>query len=290
MRGATSGPTSRTLDVLELLAQNPSQGMRYVDIVRHLELNQGTAHTILKTLVDRGWASRDPIDKTFTLGPALAAIGTRVDQSRPLLHAARSSAQSLARELGFSASVVELVNNQLIVSAVYPGEESGPSLEPGTKAPYSPPYGAIFATFAPDSERNAWLARSTSKNKKVLKALQRTLALASQRGYDIDWTTQPLAKMTAMAESMVDLHPSLLAAIDQILLELTTLTFDETDSERPVSSIIAPVRGARGHLNLAIAVHPLRPLPFRRIQACGQRLVQEGRKISALTVPMGVLN
>ena len=288
MRGATSGPTGRTLDVLELLARNPSTGMRYVDIVRELELNQGTAHTILKTLVDRGWVSRDPSDKTFTLGPAIAAIGAKADRARPLLHLARRAAKSLAEELGFSTSVVELVNDdQLLVSASYPGEEAGTAPEPGTTVPYSPPYGAVFAAFASEPERSAWLARATSNNKKVVKALERTLVLTQERGYDIDWTTPAVANLIAMAGSVADLHPSLLAAMDQILLETAALTFEDADADRPVTSIIAPVFDARGVVQLGIAIHPLRLLPVLRIRACGRRLIEASRKISAPLLSLG---
>jgi DNA-binding IclR family transcriptional regulator len=280
MRGATSGPTSRTLDVLELLARNPAIGLRYVDIVQELELNQGTAHTILKTLVDRGWVSRDPGDKTFTLGPAIAAIGARADQARPLMHSARRTAKNLAEELGFATSVIEQVNDELRVSASYPGEALDTAPVPGTTVPYSPPYGAVFAAFASDSERAAWFARTTSSNKKVGKALERTLALTQDRGYDIDWTTPAVTNLMAMAGSVADMHPSLLAAMDQILLEITTLKFDDADADRPVTSIIAPVFDAKGKVRLGIAIHPLRPLPVLRIQACGRRLIEEGRKIS----------
>ncbi len=31
-------------------------------------------HAILQTLIDRGWVSRDPVDKTFSLGPVLAEV------------------------------------------------------------------------------------------------------------------------------------------------------------------------------------------------------------------------
>ncbi|MGB3623639.1 helix-turn-helix domain-containing protein [Ketobacter sp. MCCC 1A13808] len=285
MRGATSGPTSRTLDVLELLARSPSTGIRYVDIVRQLGLNQGTAHTILKTLVDRGWVIRDPGDKTFTLGPAIAAIGAQFDQTRPLLHAARIAAKRLSEELGFSASVVELVNEELVVSAVYPGEYGEAVPQPGTKVPYVPPYGAIFAGFAPEPERVAWLNRATSQSQEVQDALERTLALTQERGYDVDWTTPAVAKITAMADSLADLHPSLLSAMDQVLMELTALSFDEIDTDRSVTSIIAPVLDQPGYARLGIAIHPLRPLPIQKIQACGRRLVEEGKKILDLPVP-----
>ena len=57
-----------------------------------LGLTQATAHAILTTLCDRGWVSRDPVDKTYSLGPALAVVATRVETARPLAHSARTVA------------------------------------------------------------------------------------------------------------------------------------------------------------------------------------------------------
>lgn len=290
MRGATSGPTSRALDVLELLGRNPSSPMRYVDIVRELALNQGTAHSILKTLVDRGWVSRNPDDKTFTLGPAAAAFGAKADQARPLLQAVRGAAQELALELGFPASVVELVNGELMITAVYPGSGEGPMPVRGTCVPYAPPYGAVFAMSAPEPEQAAWIARALSLSPEVSAALRQMLVAASKRGFDIDWTTPAVANLMTMADSLQDLHPSLLAAMDQILLELTAISFDSATytgkdvamQARPVTSIIAPVTDGGASTRLALALHPMGAMAVDRIQHCGERLVAVAQRVSAL--------
>src|SRR6201995_4260765 len=101
IRGSTSAPTARVLDVVELLARSGNTPMRFSDVVRELDLTQATAHAILKTLCDRGWASRDPVTKTFTLGPALAVVAARTDTARPLAHAARGGAIRLSNEVGY---------------------------------------------------------------------------------------------------------------------------------------------------------------------------------------------
>ncbi|HEY0226704.1 MAG TPA: helix-turn-helix domain-containing protein, partial [Mycobacterium sp.] len=102
IRGSTSAPTARVLDVVELLARSANARLRFSDIVRELDLTQATVHAILKTLCDRGWASRDPVTKTFALGPALAVVGARMDTARPLAHAARSAALRLSRDVGYA--------------------------------------------------------------------------------------------------------------------------------------------------------------------------------------------
>ena len=69
MRGSSSAPTERVLDIVELLSRPGRGEIRFSDVVRELDLSQGTAHAILKTLSDRGWVTRDPVTKAFALGP-----------------------------------------------------------------------------------------------------------------------------------------------------------------------------------------------------------------------------
>ena len=85
--------------------------------MRELDLTQATAHAILKTLCDRGWASRDPVAKTFALGPALAVVAARTDIARPLTHAARAAALRLSGGVGYAGSVVERFGDSLVITA-----------------------------------------------------------------------------------------------------------------------------------------------------------------------------
>ena len=101
-------------------------------MVRKLGLTQATAHAILTTLCDRGWASRDPVDKTFSLGPALAAVAARVDTARPLAHTARAAALQLAAEFGYAASVVERFGDSLVITAF---EDAGRAIRRRTRGP-----------------------------------------------------------------------------------------------------------------------------------------------------------
>jgi len=280
MKGAPSAPTARTIDIVELLAKDPSNKMRYVDIVRELGLNSGTAHTILKTLVDREWVSRDPVDKTFSLGPAISLLTSKVDQVRLKANAARLAAQHLAEETGFATSVVELIGQELCISASFQGDELQTIPNVGTKVPYAPPYGAAFAAASSESECQAWLARSTTKNPKVTAVLNQTLSLVRERGYDIDWTTSSVQNLAAMLGTQKEIHPSLIAAMDEILLELTTLSFDKFRGSRAVTSIWAAIANSTGKGDVGIAIHPMRPLPLRKIKSLGRHLVDE---ISTIT-------
>ena len=110
-------PPSRVLDVVELLSQPGESPMRFSDIVRELDLTQATAHSILKTLSDRGWVTRDPMTKAFALGPALSLLAARLDVARPLTHLARDATQRLVETTGMAASVVEKTGDHLVITA-----------------------------------------------------------------------------------------------------------------------------------------------------------------------------
>lgn len=145
------------LDVVELLARSGSARLRFSDVVRELDLTQATAHAILKTLCDRGWASRDPIAKTFALGPALAVVAARTDTARPLAHAARSAALRLSGEVGYACSVVEKFGDSLVVTAFEGEPATQPSGIPGDRIPYAPPFGVAMAAWDTDDEQRAWI-------------------------------------------------------------------------------------------------------------------------------------
>lgn len=270
--GTTPGPSGRIMDVIELLAAQAGKPLRYIDIVNELNLNQGTAHTILKHLTERGWLSRDAANKSYTLGPTLAAIAANAHQTRPpLLMAARETAHSLALELGFATSVVERIGTELIIADAFPCATPGPRA--GMCIPYAPPYGVAFAAFAPQRETDAWLARRRSDNPAVKKNLLKTLTITQQRGFDVDWTTPAVSKIASLANQHQDLHPALLAAMDQILLENTNLNLTETETEQPVISIVAPVLDENGHALFCMAIHPMRSLSLRKTLGLGKKLM-----------------
>src|SRR6201996_6859796 len=194
IRGSTSAPTARVLDVVELLARSGNARLRFSDVVRELDLTQATAHAILKTLCDRGWASRDPVGKTFTLGPALSVVAARTDAVRPLAHAARSAALRLFREVGYAGSVVERFGDSLVVTAFEGDPATQPAGIPGDRIPYAPPFGVALAAWDTDEEQRAWIRRGVGSNADRTRRLERVLEHTRERGYDVDWTTPALAQ------------------------------------------------------------------------------------------------
>jgi DNA-binding IclR family transcriptional regulator len=276
----------RVLDVVELLAGSGKDRLRFSDVVRELGLTQATAHAILTTLCDRGWANRDPVDKTFSLGPALAVVAARVDTARPLAHTARTAALQLADELGYATSVVERVGDSLVITAFEDaGRQSGGA--PGDRIRYAPPFGVAFAAWDTDEQQRAWIQRSAATNAKLARRLEEVLARTRERGFDVDCTTPALTQAAQVVGTLPSdgLPDHVREITDQLLVEFTTIGFlsddDTARQAQPVATIAAPVFDHRGRVAMIVAVHPLQALTRKRIDSIGRRTVRVTAAISS---------
>ncbi len=276
------------LDVVELLAGPGNERLRFSDVVRRLALTQATTHAILTTLCARGWASRDPVDKTFSLGPALAAVAAQLDTARPLAHTARTAALQLADELGYATSVVERVGDSLVITAFEDaGQQSGGA--PGDRIRYAPPFGVAFAAWDTEDQQHAWIQRGAATNSALARRLEEVLTRTRERGFDVDCTTPALTRAAHVVGTLPsDGLPAHVREItDQLLAEFTTIGFlsDESDDyaprqAHPVATIAAPVFDQHGGVAMIVAVHPLQDLTRKRIDSVGRRVAAMTTAIS----------
>jgi DNA-binding IclR family transcriptional regulator len=287
IRGSTSAPTERVLAIVELLAQPGHERLRFSDVTRELDLTQATVHAILKTLWDRGWVSRDPVDKTFSLGPALAAVAERADATRSLAHAARAAAVALSTELGYPASVIERHGDSLVITAYEGADPTAPTAHPGERIPYAPPFGVAFAAWDTADGQRAWIQRTATANGALAEALEQALSRTRERGYDVDLTTPALAQTAQLMGALErDGMPAHVRPIMDQLLAETMVGFadEEAESPRPIATIAAPVFDHRDEVALILAVHPLAAPPpaqsAREVAAIGRRLVRAANEIS----------
>ncbi|HET6736073.1 helix-turn-helix domain-containing protein [Mycobacterium sp.] len=289
MRGATSAPTGRVLDVLELLSRSSSRQMRFSDVVRELDLTQATAHAILKTLTDRGWVSRDPVAKTFALGPSLSLIAGGLDAARPLAHIARASAGRLAATIDMPASVIERAGDDLVITAFEQPKDSFIAA-PNERIPYTPPFGVAFAAWDTPAGQQAWVQRAAADDPALGKRLHGVLTETRARGFDVDWMTPALAQAAQVLGTLSNdgLPRSMRSIIDRLRVEFTSagmLADDVTAPARSVATISAPVLDSLDRTQLVLAIHPVRPMTNRRIQVAARQLLQEVQRIADIVEP-----
>jgi DNA-binding IclR family transcriptional regulator len=285
LRGAGSAPTERVLDVVELLSRAAGHQLRFSDVVRELELSQATAHAILKTLSDRGWISRDPIAKTFSLGPALSLVAAGLDTARPVAHLAHEAARRLATANDMPASVIERAGDDLVITAFEQPKGGAIPAAPNDRIPYTAPFGVAFAAWDSPEAQRGWIQRAAADDPELNRRLRDVLIATRKRGYDVDWMTPTLAQAAQALGSLSEhaLPVNLRAIIDQLRVEFTAAaltTDDGARSPRPVATISAPVLDKAGHIQLVLGIHPVRPMTMAEIRSAAKPLLSEIARLS----------
>lgn len=278
MRGSGSAPTERVLDIIELLSHTGDRDIRFSDVVRELELSQGTAHAILKTLVDRGWVIRDPANKAFTLGPAVTLVASGLDVARPLAHIARAAIRRLADKMNMAASVLERAGDDLVITAFEYAADLATVIEPNQRIPYAPPFGIAFAAWDDADEQQAWIHRGATDDADLRQRLRSVLIRTRERGYDVDWMTPALSQAAQAIGTLSggELPHNLRSVIDQLRVEFASanaMPNDNTRGAHPVATISAPVLDVDDRIALVLAVHPLRDMMIREIRSAAKSLL-----------------
>lgn len=269
-----SPPTSRVLDVLELLCRD-DEPPKLIDVVRDLDLTQGTAHAIMTTLCERGWATRDPIDRTFAIGPGLDIAARGVTQARFRARAARTAARDLVAATGFAVSVTERVGDFVVVTAFEGGEDWPLAGEPGDRVPFAAPFGPAFAAFEDEAERRAWVERSGVGTPALARQLNQVLTTTRNRGYSIERNSPTLAQAAQLMDGVRTEPRSepIRAILEELVVQITKVSIatDGKDASA-ISSMAAPVFDGRGRVLCNVAVHPYEPLGPKRVAALGRQL------------------
>jgi DNA-binding IclR family transcriptional regulator len=279
---SSSPPTRRVVDIIEFLGERRGRPIRLSDIVQALGLNQATAHTILKELVETGWVTRDPLNKTFALGGALVRLARQIDDLPSVAHAAHVAASAVAAATGYAASVSERAGDQLVITAFIAGGDDYWTAVAGDRVPFAAPFGPAFAAWEPPDERRAWVQRSGVTSEAFEAQLVAQLDDIRAQGFSVERLSPEMASaipiMTRIqAETLSD---SMRDHLGQVLLEMTGMpTVADNRQGQYVGAIAAPVFNQLGRVTHNICLHPFTPLPSRKLLQVGRRLTRAAAEV-----------
>ncbi len=158
----TSPPAERVARIIELFVAEPEQRRTLSSIVADLDLSLATVHSILNTLVERGWVIRRASDKTYTLGPALVGAGRAASAAVAGLAKIEAEVEALSGALGLVCAASRIEAGEIVIVAqARPAGIEDPATRAGQRIPYAAPFGASFAAWADADTVAAWLDRST---------------------------------------------------------------------------------------------------------------------------------
>jgi DNA-binding IclR family transcriptional regulator len=154
-----SPQTDRVAAIFDLLVQTNRGGLTLSDISKRLGVNRASCLHTLAALASTGYLIRDPADKRYYLGPAMAVAGRLAEEQFPALIEARPVMARLTEELGLSIIAFAPAGTYTRVVHYTWGEQQRPPVRIGQLLHLRPPLGSLPAAFAGEAGIDSWLAQ-----------------------------------------------------------------------------------------------------------------------------------
>lgn len=273
--------STRAAAIISFLTAHPLRGFTISELVRHLGMNIASAHATLAVLSDCGFVLRDPVHRTYVLGPALAATGFAALERHPAINAAIDQAEELAAELETEVGVTAVAGRDVVLLAQRGPEPPASGIGyPGDRSPLLAPMGATFVAWAGEEAVTAWLERAAVEP--PVEALYRRV-LDQVRDHGFSVAAPSIASPAVMrAMSRVRADPAddgaehdltdVLRENDEMLLLFDGLS--DADHIR-FRAIAAPVFDPTGRALLALSITGTgEPVRVDRVLALGRRLAR----------------
>lgn len=258
--GRTALAASRAIEILNFLSARPSHAFTLSEIADRLELSVASAHGILMVMTEAGFLARDPVHKTFELGPALVAIGHATLERHRSIDLARDEVRRLADELGLESMASAPIGSDLIVLA-RAGRAGRLEQLPrvGQRIPLAPPIGGIFLAWKSKAEVTGWFDRFDvdTKMRPGLEALLDDLRVT---GYEIAVNTPARKKIERALRELANAphasggHELVTSLTADLLRERHHPGTVEPEKTYNVNYCMAPIFGKRGEPILALSL------------------------------------
>ncbi|MEZ0359382.1 helix-turn-helix domain-containing protein [Mycobacterium sp. SA01] len=283
-----SPQTERVVNLFEHLAGEGRDGLTLAEVSRYLNVHKASCHSMLAELLRAGWLLRDPVRKTYHLGPALVRLGREAAGHFPALALARSAMIELSAATGAHCVAFSVGDDHsTVVDQVRSRLGGGHPMPIGTQFPHRPPYGASTVAWAGVHARERWL---TALPEDVRERYRDAIAAAEQRGYAVglhllpDLRLQELALIVRSAEVRSTRLSELAQALTDELIHQEQWFPVSLDSDRTyeVSHIDSPVLAADSRIALILSLVPSpEPMSGADVTRMGEQLAAATRGLSA---------
>lgn len=266
----SSPGVARVAAILNFIADHPGQAFALTDLVRALKLSRATCHALLTGLVDVGYLYRTT-DKTYVLGPALAAIGRTAAEHFSPLQVAQPEMRALADafDVVCGAYFVEGDTIHLRERAASLSHVGYP-VPMGTRMPMRWIQAMAYYARLP-READAWFARvEGGEHPERLDQFRAGLEFVREHGY--------VAHIRKPGVDMGQLTDGNIATMDPPVVP----QLDIADEQNyPVMALLAPIYDARDRVTIVLILAGFHGLTSgARIREAGQALVASCERIS----------
>ncbi|NTY58109.1 IclR family transcriptional regulator [Mycolicibacterium sphagni] len=286
-----SPQTERVVNLFEHLAGDGTRGITLAEVSRHLGVHKASCHSMLSELLRAGWLLRDPIRKTYHLGPALVRLGRKAAGRYPALVLARSAMAELSAATGAHCVAFSVDEDfSTVVDQIRSSHGGGHPMPIGTQIPHRPPYGASTVAWRGPDVQQRWL---TTLPEDVRDRYREAIANANARGYAVglhilpDLRLQELALVVRSAEVRSTRLSQLAQALtDELIHQEEWFPVSlAPQGTYTVSHIDSPILGPDSRISLMLSLVPsAEPMSGADVIRLGEQLAAVTRRLSvALT-------
>jgi DNA-binding IclR family transcriptional regulator len=276
---------TRAVELLEFFAAHPGEDLTYTQLAQRLGVNLSSMHSILMALTESAILRRDPVHNTYSLGPALVAIGGAALSRNPIIEEARTQLSQLSQRLGLEGlGIVRIGGEALCFARSGPPPVPGQTLQVGQRVPIVRPLYSIWMAWADEPDVARWLG--LSENARPEPWLLNILEAVRKRGYSVVLEIAPRQRigelLAELAETPHDteLRKELRNAIEELGPDGVQSSHWNA-STKMVSTITAPVFDPSGETTLALSLQGFdSPLSDTEVDGYGRELCAVAQRIT----------
>lgn len=259
----------RVAAILNFIADHPGQAFALTDLVRALKLSRATCHALLTGLVDVGYLYRTS-DKTYVLGPALAAIGRTAAEHFSPLQIAQPEMRRLADEFDVVCGAYFLEGDIMhLRDRAASASHVGYPVPLGTRMTMHWTQAIAFFARAP-RDADAWAGRAQPRlGADQAAQMQGGMQFVRQHGF-VPLVRKPgvTLPLTGNPENFIPPQGDDIPVMPQLELDAA--------SAYPLAAIMAPIFDGRGKVPFALVM-----AGFRTALTGGQAMAAGGQLKSA---------
>lgn len=283
-----SPQTERVVNLFEQLAGDTSGGMTLAEVSRRLSVHKASCHSMLSELLRAGWLLRDPVRKTYHLGPALVGLGREAAARYPALVLARSAMAELSAATGAHCVAFSVSDDySTVVDQVRSPHGGGHPMPIGTQFPHRPPYGASTVAWAGPDARESWLGALPDD---VRDRYRQAITAAQRRGYAVGLHILPDLRLRELAQIVrtAEVRSTRLSRLaqeltDELIHQEEWFPVDlDPDRTYEVSHIDSPILQRDSRIALMLSLVPsAAPMSGAAVTRLGAQLCTATRRLSA---------
>jgi len=268
-----SPSADRTIRILNHLAAHADRSFTFSQLRKDLGMSSGTLHALLASLVKASYARRNPDTLTYSLGPALLALGAAARSGYRLADDLLPEMERMSQELGLTCHATVAQSDEMVVIARSgPVEPFGRRVRVGERYPLIPPFGTAYVAWSDPGSVDAYLARSDPPlSRRDRERCRHALDSVRQRGYAVSLNPSTRHRVGELTDDWS--RPELGALLSELAHEEYFLADVSPGSSYDVVAMTAPVFGPDGSVLalLALANFP-RPVSAEAIPGLATRL------------------